>query len=251
MQYQLVQDYFFRGKSFKAINHLTFIDEVSVREANWNIQEGDCILDVGAGLGPYALTGLAVGAKRAFLWEPQQTNKLSEYEDNLKRNIALNGWEEKSVVYDYGLYGEKGFLDTEDYKNDNYQMTEWKASDYVFPVKTMDEWYEEDFLPRYGGERYNQVWMKIDIEGAERNMLEGAKKTIQALKPYILVENHSFIRGTMQGEVIEIVRSMDVHHACYSTPYHSVSHTLFIPKGSSFVPFDFDFENAIKETRAV
>lgn len=71
--------------------------------------------------------------------------------------------------------------------------------------------------------------MKIDVESAEEKVLRGGETLIKELKPRIVVENHQFVRNTIQQEVADYVMSLGTHVLQDAKPYHGVSHSLFIP----------------------
>jgi FkbM family methyltransferase len=230
---QMIKDYSFRGKIFKAEDNVSFEDETEVREAWWGVGEGDCVFDIGASYGSYSLTGLAAGAKQVFAWEPRHSSLAYRYSDLFKTSIISNGWQNKVVLYDYGLYDKTGWVGTQTYFPPNSkEKTIW----HEIEVRPMDEWYQTSFIPNFGREEFNRFWMKVDVEGAEVEVLKGAKELISALSPILLVECHPYMKATLQQEVIEYVSSFGFYNQIYSVPYRNVSHSLFVPANESFVP---------------
>lgn len=112
--------YQFRDIEYKTPTvDFTFEDESSVRDAFWNVEQNDCILDIGAGLGSYTLTALAMGAKQVFAWEPSAGaggGGLDVNANYIKQSLHLNGWDSKCIVYPYGLFDQAGWLDTTNYR---------------------------------------------------------------------------------------------------------------------------------------
>jgi len=47
-------------------------------------------------------------------------------------------------------------------------------------------------------------------------------------RPVILVENHLFVRRTIQSEVNELLQSLGYRHV-HTHPHHSVSHSRYEP----------------------
>lgn len=229
----MIKDYSFRGKIFKAEDNVSFEDEAEVREAWWGVGEGDCVFDVGASYGSYSLTGLAAGAKQVFAWEPRHSSLAYRYSDLFKTSIISNGWQNKVVLYDYGLYDKTGWVGTQTYFPPNSkEKTIW----HEIEVRPMDEWYQTSFIPNFGREEFNRFWMKVDVEGAEVEVLKGAENLIRALRPHLLIEVHPLIKQELQQEVINFVVSLGGYDRVYSAPYGTVAHCLFVPLDSGFDP---------------
>lgn len=222
-----MKKYYFNNKPYLALDNFTFVDESDTREALWRIQPNDCIFDIGAAIGSYTLTAFVAGAKQAFAWDPSASiNDISQNKKELEQCLEANEWLHKCVVYDYGIYDQAGWLDTEKY---SMRMVATKLSSHVIPVKPLDEWYNEIFKTHYGQEKYNNYWLKIDVESAELGVLKSAETLIKELKPYILIENHQFVRNTICQECIDYVLSLGIHKLECVRPHHYVSHSLFTP----------------------
>lgn len=219
MEY-LVQERNFRGVSYKiaCVNRPQFggqdpsffshDDESVVRDRDWNIQPGDVVVDIGSAFGSYALTALAVGASHAVCFNYNQ-----EENGFVTESLKLNGWENKLTIISEGIYSKTGYL------NDSTQHFSEFPVDGYFKVSKLDD-IELNV---------NRVdWMKLDVEGAEVDVLQGAEKLISRFRPKVLVENHQFkdntieqrVRDTMNGHGYKFV-------SCF--PYHGVSHSLFTP----------------------
>ena len=228
----MIETYSFRGHSYRAEENISFEDEATVREAFWGVGEGDCVFDVGASYGSYSLTGLAAGAKQVFAWEPIRAPHGLLYNDTFKTNILLNGWNKKTLLYEHGLGDRERPMVITNY----YPPGCTEVYEYTFEVEPMDSWYRKVFVPIFGDERYKRYWMKIDVEGAELDVLRGAEKLIKELHPHLLVETHPFINAMLPQATIELVRSFGGYEQVYSAPYGSVGHSLFVPNGSEFMP---------------
>jgi hypothetical protein len=74
-----------------------------------------------------------------------------------------------------------------------------------------------------------KVWMKLDVEGAEVHVLQGAKETIKRYRPKLLIENHLFVKRTLEQDVRDLLLSWDYREVA-THPYHSVSHSFYEPK---------------------
>lgn len=87
----------------------------------------------------------------------------------------------------------------------------------------------DDFLASSGIEHCE--WLKLDVEGAEVEVLKGAEHLIRALRPTILVENHLFQRNTIAEEVRSLLGDMGYRHIS-THQNHSVSHSVYRAKSS-------------------
>jgi FkbM family methyltransferase len=150
--------------------------------------EGAVFLDVGANVGCYSLqaASLAGPAGRIFSFEPSPPVL-----ERLRRNVDLNGF---SNITPCGcalggasarrlLYLETG---NEGYSNAiaSLHPSGWHGSrdnTREIQVRTMDEWFQESGLPRLD-------LVKIDVEGAEFEVLEGARQTLASHQPTIAME---------------------------------------------------------------
>lgn len=204
----------FRGASFEvAAAHGDFDDEAEVRERHWNPAPGDLVLDVGAGRGSYTLTALALGA-RVIAFSPEVRDTLL-----LRANLEANPvFSDRCLVMEGGLYSKDGRL---------VLNPSWSAYEYVddhregedvpgFPVVTLDS---------LGIEGVN--WIKIDVEGGELHVLQGAEETIRRCRPRVIVENHQFMDKEMELKTAEFMLRLDVGYTCVVHGYNSVSHGYF------------------------
>ncbi len=205
----------------------SFVDEADVRERDWNVSAGDVVLDIGSAYGSYTLTALAAGASSAHCWNPD-----SEENESLMLSLAENGWEGKVKIQEVGLHSKTGFLRDVDQafledvggevrsygKAGSFRSSE--PSGGFFRVIALDD-------HELGEARID--WMKIDVEGAEVEVLRGAKKTIGRYKPKVLIENHQFIDPGLAVKVGEVMGSLGYRHVS-THPHHSVSHSLYHPK---------------------
>lgn len=218
----------FRGVPFliaclpDPLHDSTFIfeDESSVRERDWTVREGDVVLDIGAAYGSYTLTALAMGASMVYAWSPRQVPGDPKDADFLRKSLELNGWSDRCVIYESGLYDRPGILDAEPLKLPRLLGPSDIPSPSSIRVGRLDDWMAEVAPGRVD-------WMKLDVEGAEVQVLDGGSNLIRTLLPKIQVENHLFMRSDMCDLVRDSVLSLGPYREISTVPYHSVSHSLY------------------------
>lgn len=143
------------------------------------VKPGMVVWDVGANAGFYTLafSKLAGENGHVFSFEP-----LGDNIQKLNKHIRLNGCSNISVVqaalsdsaglcgFDFGISHQKGFLS----KN---------QSGYLVPCLTADDFVKDrpEAVPSV---------LKIDIEGAESGMLNGAREMIKQHQPVLLLALH-------------------------------------------------------------
>lgn len=230
-----VQERSFRGHPYKiscdtshpGYQHpswFSFDDEATVRDAKWLIEPGDCILDVGAAYGSYALSALAAGAAFVFAWSPQGPPGEPTEREMMLQSLKLNGWEDRAVIYASGCYSRSGWVNA---STQEFHTTEPAPQGDIIRVDSLDDWFRTEFSPRFSPGAFPRYWMKLDVEGAEVEVLKGAEVTIRTLKPSIVVENHNFKRASLEQEVRSVLIDQFGYREVATTPYHAVSHSLY------------------------
>jgi len=214
----------------------TFTDEQVVRDTLFNVKSGDLVFDVGCGFGSYAFSALAIGALHAHAWSIN-----TPHVEMMHKSIALNpGWDSRITVNGTGLYKESGWLCE---ATQAFSKTWFEGS---FPVATLDDYVSK--LPRvmrdtdlYGRPSTpylaarGKTWLKIDTEGAELNILQGAKQFLLDYRPTILLENHeSLVPGITQAcqDWLHVWQSNGGpgYSVLKWVPYCRVSHSVYLPE---------------------
>lgn len=205
-------------------------DEKNVRERSWSVGKNDLVFDVGAAYGSYTLTALLQGAAKTYSWSPESGCGDANEKEFLEKSLELNDWQDKGMVYNYGFYDKNGWLDTVSQKfYCNYPDT-IENPNYFIEVKTLNDWYKSVFLKIDDAKKYNKIWMKIDVEGAEIEVLKNATDLIKDIKPIICIENHIFMRATIANEVNLILSSLGYIENSRNQ-YFGVSHSVYNYKG--------------------
>jgi FkbM family methyltransferase len=141
------------------------------------IKPGDVFVDVGANLGYYSLIAARVGASRVYAFEAQP----STYE-LLGKNVIIN-WMTKFITYEHlAVYSHTAELDF--FVRNNYpgnssvgttppdQLQKW--FDTTTPVKVHAVSLDDYFADKPG----KLDVIKVDVEGAEPAVFEGARRTL-------------------------------------------------------------------------
>ena len=146
------------------------------KDGNRGERRGDIVLDCGANVGVYTRTALTSGAKLVVAIEPAPENV-----ECLRRNLAQEIAAGRVIVYAKGVWDRDDTLalnrDPKNSARDSLFQLEGKAINTIqVPLTTIDELVAELKLDRVD-------FIKMDIEGAERNAVLGAKETLRKFKP--------------------------------------------------------------------
>jgi FkbM family methyltransferase len=141
------------------------------------IHPGDTVLDCGANVGVYARKALRDGAKLVVAIEPAPENI-----EALKRNLAAEIADGRVIIDPKGVWDKDDVLRFEinpvnsaadSFVRVNQQV---KGNLVSVPVTTIDHLVAELRLPRVD-------FIKMDIEGSERQAVAGARETIRRHHP--------------------------------------------------------------------
>jgi FkbM family methyltransferase len=141
-----------------------------VKLIKMNLSSADVFVDVGANIGLYTCMACSFG-KYVVAIEPQPQNLECLYA-NLNNNNCQN-----IEVFPLGLSNTPGLLILYGASGPSASLVSGWA-DYskrfkrVIPVNTLDTLLDDRFLGK-------NLFIKIDVEGAEYNVLRGAMKTLQ------------------------------------------------------------------------
>ena len=142
------------------------------------IKPGDIVLDCGAHIGESTRSALRMGARLVVAIELAPLTV-----ECLRRNLSAEIAAGKVVVYPKGVWDKDEWLELSVDPNnaaENSVVRNVGAKTVRVPLTTIDELVAELKLPRVD-------FIKMDIEGAERNALAGARNTILRFKPRMAV----------------------------------------------------------------
>lgn len=203
----------FRGAQFMTAptGRNDWEDEQEIRDRWWNPGPGELVLDIGAGIGSYTVPALACGA-RVVAFSPEEENT-KELLATLALNPNLNS---RCEVMRYGLYDRAGWMFYREGAT-RYDFTDEQPEGVMssFPVMALDALATAP------------AWIKIDVEGAELDVLRGAEQTIRRHRPRMLVECHQFMDDKIAPAVTEYVFGLGLGYVSEWFLWHSVIHIFF------------------------
>lgn len=226
----MTKRYEFRGRVFNVAcvdrmacdpSWFSMEDEAVVRDRFWQIGPNDVVFDVGAAYGSYTLTALAAGATRVYAWAPMEDGIVSG-PDFLEESLRRNGWQDRCEVARFGAYNRTGWVNTD--TQEFHVERPMFASKNVIEVQKLDDWRLKHVIPSAP-----VYWLKLDVEGAEVQVLYGAQLLLSEFTPRVLVENHNFKRATLEQEVRDFLTQRGYREVA-TAPYHAVSHSLYVPR---------------------
>jgi FkbM family methyltransferase len=190
---------------------------------NWNemlawrrhLKAGDLFIDVGANVGVYTLWASACGADVISL-EPSRPEL-----DQLRRNVALNGYSVEILAAAAGAAVGMASM-TEDLGAGNHLILERQGE---IPVMTID-----DVL----GDRI-AAGMKVDVEGAERLVLDGCRKALETGRIQMLQLEWNTLSQDLLGEdrkPISDMLSAYGYRLCYPDDFGQLKTELNPPSHS-------------------
>ncbi len=149
------------------------------------LRKDDLFFDIGANCGTYSI--LASGCKRAVTYAFEPIKKTFE---QISQNVKINNLEEYIKVFNFALGEKEGFVSfTNDLDTSNKiiddtdgNFSDKKNTEQVI-IKSLDGFLKEE----------NPLLIKIDVEGHEKSVLNGAKKLLNnsSLKAIIIESNAS------------------------------------------------------------
>lgn len=146
------------------------------------VKPGDLVVDVGAHIGTFDDDALRRGASKCILVEPDPVNV-----ECIRRNFPREIAEGKIVVVPEGAWSSRSTLEfTEGVANSgtgSFVLHEAGARKTMVPVRPLDEMFEE-----LGLQKVNYI--KMDIEGAEREALKGASNALRRWQPVLMLDSY-------------------------------------------------------------
>jgi FkbM family methyltransferase len=171
------------------------IHEHDILERNFAPKEGDVVIDVGAHIGPYTLeTSKRVGLNGKIIAIEADPENF----DILNRNIQLNKLT-NVIALNYAAYSKEDKIRLYLLKKDKSSYTKYNTVMTDRAQYNNEKSFVEvqantlDYLLESNGIKHEDVnWIKIDVEGAEFDVLKGAKNILSKSKNIsLLIEIHN------------------------------------------------------------
>ncbi|MDQ4016802.1 MAG: FkbM family methyltransferase [Thermoproteota archaeon] len=191
-------------------------------------KEGDTVVDIGAHMGRYTITSSkSVGASGKVIAVEAHPYNFRILQHNLRLNKLTNVSPLNRAVYSK-KERLKLYLPDEDlgYTMHHSLMTNYLATKYSQEIERRYLEVEADTLDNLlKSKGINRVdWIKIDVEGAEYEVLKGAKEILSANNHIsILVEVHG---KDTYGPTIELLRSNNFNIEFEKTYDNGEKHVL-------------------------
>jgi FkbM family methyltransferase len=144
------------------------------------VHSGDVVLDGGANVGVFTRKALAAGARTVIAVEPAPENV-----ESLRRNFPKEIASGRVVIQALGLWDQPAVLplrvDADNSARNSFVLSFGPAASTVMvPLRTIDSVVESLALTSVD-------FIKLDIEGAEKNALAGAKQTVARFHPRLAI----------------------------------------------------------------
>jgi FkbM family methyltransferase len=190
------------GDLFQVAMLMGFHEPRIARLIGREVRPGSVALDVGHMIGYFSLlmamrTGPG-GAVHAFDPDPRAHRQLVE---NVSRNripwitVNLLALGDHAGTAEFGIHDRMGWSSTKEVK----EFSEWTS----VPMQTLDEYVaEHEIDPARIGV------IKVDAEGGELEVLEGARNTLAAGAPHVVVEVIPHRPGERAREVLDYMRDL-------------------------------------------
>lgn len=190
------------------------------------IKPGNVVLDIGANVGLVSISLLKAQPKvdKIYAFEP-----LPDTFAKMKHNLELNGLPEKIYPVNVGMSDKAGTFDfylpgeneaaSMQPNMDEFYMQESVDGHYTgkkkmdkvdCQVTTVDKYVEENNIDHVN-------FIKIDVEGNERNVLVGGADVLKKYHPVVYCEmlrKHAARFGYHPNEIIDFMRKLN--YSCYT-----------------------------------
>lgn len=201
----------------------------------------DMFADVGSNIGSYTILASGVVDAKSVAFEPVPSTFYF-----LNKNIEINKLNNISSAYNVGVGSNKGNLKfTNDFDTINHVVVgnEHNINTIDVEIITLNDFFTDKQVP---------TLMKIDVEGFEKSVLEGAANVLKndTLKALIVELNgccHKY--GVSEAEIHAILLSYGFNTFAYHPFKRTLSSTTsFNTRGNTIYIRDIDFVKQRLET---
>lgn len=159
------------------------------------IKSGDVVYDIGANVGFYSLIASKMAGKngKVYAFEPAPRNLI-----HLKKHLELNKCE-NSIAVSGAVSDKKDLVYFNDGDHAATGFLSKNNGNILVPTFDLDELVENKIIMAPN-------LMKIDVEGAEFDVLNGAKNILEKYHPTIFLSTHN---DKVHKECINLLRSLN------------------------------------------
>lgn len=207
---------FWMPANFEKLNTIAFAEQVANNywHPRVHIKAGDIVLDCGADYGGVTWRALSDGAEKVIAIEIDPA-KIS----SLNRTFAKEIAEGRVIVVPLGLWDQDGSLEL---SGDSVVFERDRVKHRV-RVTTLDKIVADLRLPRVD-------FIAMDIEGAEKPALRGAKNTLQDYHPRMAIAAEHYRDDAIA--IPRLISELDNHYnvicgRCILVEYHVLPTVLF------------------------
>ncbi|MXO90663.1 FkbM family methyltransferase [Pontixanthobacter aquaemixtae] len=185
------------GADISILPHLIrdgYFDEALTSVINGMLRPGMTFVDIGANFGTYTVIGAQIVGPQGRVVAIEPVPPIGQM---LFETVAMNGFDDRCEVLRVAAGAEDGTATIfgfgsrqggntllEHIADDARDKLGQEVTQHEVPVRTLDGIVEELELTRID-------FMKIDVEGFEQQVLKGGRKTIQSMRPTLLLEWHA------------------------------------------------------------
>lgn len=169
------------------------------------VKRGDCVIDCGANIGLYTNFLRLIVGKHGFVhsFEPIPET-FEELNFNTKQHSSVNNYRLNMMgLYDQ-ITSSSAFIPNEisGHASLGKHSETWKTDSIqtvTIDLTTLDDYFDKRSLKTVD-------FIKMDIEGAEINALEGAKKTLQKHKPTLYIEVNAELLKCFKKTPLDLIK---------------------------------------------
>lgn len=187
-----------RSKSWGIITTtpLYFITkEIERYEKFYSIKNDDTIIDAGAFHGILSLVYSKKSAKGiVYSFEPDSKNL-----KRLEENLILNNKPENIAVLPFGLWSKSGeivFFEDGSVASSSFYQAEHSIEKKINVISL------DDFIFKNNISKVD--FIKMDVEGAELSILEGAKRVLTEFQPNLSIATYHWVNGELTYKSVEM-----------------------------------------------
>ena len=175
-------------------------------------------VDIGANIGFYAvLFAKRLDGRRVLAVEPTR-NALAR----LRRNIALNAVESKTIVFEGVASNQSGWLEIKTISGlEEYSslgaMDHPSIAGVAFVTERVEARTLDELVADHG---LDCGFVKADVEGVEHTVFEGGQRTLAQQRPVVLSELSDYLLRKNGSSSLEVVRFFEALDYVVVDPQH-------------------------------